>query len=294
MAKHILITGCSSGFGLEAAQRFSRQGHHVHATMRGIDGKNAEAADRLRSLAAAEGLDLDVYEMDVTVTESVDNAVGRMPAIDVVINNAGVGFGGPVESFPPEQILAQFDVNVVGTIRVARAVLPTMRAKKSGLIIQVSSTAGRVSFPGFGVYHASKWGLEGLSESLRYELAPHGIDVVIVEPGPFSTNFFSNLVPGTDTDRAAAYPHVDDFGDRFEAMVGEAFAENPDSTDPSAVVDAFEELIALPNGDRPLRTIAGLDFGVQALNDAVEPIRHQMMDTLQVTDLDGPVARAGV
>ena len=292
MPFRILITGCSSGFGHDAALHFARQGHHVFATMRDVTDTNRDVADHLRTLAEAESLQISVYEMDVTSTDSVNAAFEQMPPVDVVINNAGVGFGGPVESFSPEQIVAQLEVNVVGPVRVARAVLPAMRERKKGLIIQVSSTAGRAAFPGFGVYHASKWGLEGLSESLRYELAPHGIDVVIVEPGPFSTNFFSNLIGGADADRAAAYPHVAEFGQQFEIMVEQAFAENPDLTDPSVVVDTFEALIQMPNGERPLRTIAGLDFGLQAINDATEPIRKQTLDMMGIADHDGPTVAA--
>jgi len=288
MPSRILITG----FGYDATLHFARQGHPVLATMRGTAGKNQAVADELRGLAATDGLPITVLEMDVTSTDSVNAAVEQMPPVDVLINNAGVGFGGPVEAFTPEQILAQLDVNVVGPVRVARALLPSMRERGSGLIIQVSSTAGRAAFPGFGVYHASKWGLEGLSESLRYELAPHGIDVVIVEPGPFSTHFFSNLVAGADADRSAAYPHVAEFGQQFEAMVGQAFEENPALTDPSVVVETFEALIRMPNGERPLRTIAGLDFGLQAINDATEPIRKQTLSTMGIAEHDGPAVKA--
>lgn len=292
MSRCILITGCSSGFGHHAALHFARQGHHVLATMRGVSGKNREIATDLIAQATSENLEISVYEMDVTSTESVDAAVSQMPPVDVLINNAGTGFGGPVESFTPEQILAQLDVNVVGPVRVARAVLPSMRERGEGLIIQVSSTAGRIAFPGFGVYHASKWGLEGLSEAFRYELAPHGIDVVLVEPGPFSTNFFSNLVDGDDTERAAAYPNVADFGAQFEGMVGQAFEETPALTDPSVVTQIFDDLIQMPAGERPLRTIAGLGFGVEDLNEITENFRKEMLDTMGLADVDGPAVKA--
>lgn len=136
------------------------------------------------------GTQLEVVELDVTSDESVDAAIAQTPEVDVVINNAGVGYGGPIEAFTSDDVTKQLDVNIVDTFRVAKAVLPGMRARRSGLIIQVSSVAGRCAFPGCGTYHASKWGLEGLSESMRYELGPLGIDVVVVKPGPFSTNFF--------------------------------------------------------------------------------------------------------
>jgi NAD(P)-dependent dehydrogenase (short-subunit alcohol dehydrogenase family) len=289
MTQHILITGCSSGFGLDAARHLARQGHHVHATMRNVNSKNQSVAGDLRAFADIEGVSLTVHDMDVTSDASVEAAVAEMPIVDVLINNAGLGYGGPVESFTSEQVLQQLDLNIVGTFRVAKAVLPGMRKRKSGLIIQVSSTAGRAAFPGFGVYHASKWGLEGMSEAMRYELAPLGIDVVIVEPGPFSTNFLSNLVEGADAERASSYSHVATFFEGFTQMVTEAFQNEDAPTDPMVVVETFERLIEMAPGERPLRTIAGLDFGLQAVNDAVEPIRKQSLESMQIGDWDGPV-----
>ena len=124
--------------------------------MRNAGSKNQSVADDLRAFADAEGLGLTVHEMDVMSDECVEAAVAEMPVVDVVINNAGLGYGGPVESFTSDQVLQQFDVNIVGACRVAKAVLPGMRKRESGLIIQVSSTAGRGAFPGFGVYCVSK------------------------------------------------------------------------------------------------------------------------------------------
>lgn len=288
MTQHILITGCSSGFGLNAAKYLARQGHPVYATMRNVGSTNQSVARDLRAFADIEGVSLTVEEMDVTSDKSVEAAVAEMPVVDVVINNAGLGYGGPVESFTSVQVLQQLDLNIVGTFRVAKAVLPGMRERKRGLIIQVSSTAGRAAFPGFGVYHASKWGLEGMSEAMRYELAPLGIDVVIVEPGPFSTNFFGNIVEGADGERASAYGHVAAFGEGFTQMVTEAFENEDAPTDPMVVVETFERLIEMAPGERPLRTIAGLDFGLQAVNDAVEPIRKQSLKTMKIGDWDGP------
>lgn len=156
MTQHILITGCSSGFGLNAVKHLARQGHHVHATMRNVGSKNQSVANDLRAFADIESVNLTVHEMDVTSDKSVAAAVAEMPVVDVVINNAGLGYGGPVESFTSDQVLQQLDLNIVGTFRVAKAVLPGMRERKRGMIIQVSPTAGRAAFPGFGVYHASK------------------------------------------------------------------------------------------------------------------------------------------
>jgi NAD(P)-dependent dehydrogenase (short-subunit alcohol dehydrogenase family) len=288
--KKILITGCSSGFGYDSARYLAEKGHHVYATMRNINGKNATPAGELKDFANSNGLKLEVLEMDVTSDERVDSAVAQIPEVDVLINNAGLGFGGPLEAFSSAQCLDQLDLNIVGTLRVAKAVLPGMRSNSSGLIIQVSSIAGRGAFPGFGVYHASKWGLEGLSEAMRYELAPLGIDVVIVEPGPFSTNFFGNIIPATNIDIASAYSHVGEFFDGFGQQVEAMFEDENAPTDPMIVVKIFEDLINSPAGSRPLRTIAGLDFGFQALNDAVEPIRKASLESMGLEGMDGPAA----
>ena len=286
--KSILITGCSSGFGKRAAKHLADRGYHVYATMRNVEGKNAEAAANLCTHAAPGNGRIEVIELDVTSDQSVAGAIARIGKVDVLINNAGKGYGGPVESFSSSECLDQLDLNIVGPMRVANAVLPGMRERGSGLIIQVSSTAGRAAFPGFGIYHASKWGLEGLSEALRYELAPLGIDVVIVEPGPFSTNFFGNLSTPSDPEIARAYRHVADFGEGFTQQVTQLFEDKDAPTDPQVVVDIFQRLIETPAGSRPLRTIAGLDFGYQAYNDAVEPIRKQSLENMGIAEWDGP------
>jgi NAD(P)-dependent dehydrogenase (short-subunit alcohol dehydrogenase family) len=290
MSRKILISGCSSGFGLDAAKTLAKKGHHVYATMRAVEGRNAPRAQELRDFAEAEGVSISVHEMDVTSDESVKAAVAEMGDIDVLINNAGYGYGGPVESFTSEEILQQLDLNIVGTARVASAVLPQMRERGDGLIIQVSSTAGRGAFSGFGVYHASKWGLEGMSEAMRYELAPLGIDVVIVEPGPFETSFFDNLKQGSRQEVMSDYGHVGEFFEGFQAQVRQLFADGEAPTDAHIVVDIFDRLIDTPKGERPMRTIAGLDFGFQALNDAIDPIRRQALENFGMTD--GPQAAA--
>lgn len=286
--KKILITGCSSGFGYDSAKYLAEKGHQVYATMRNINGKNEKAASDLKDIANSNGLKIEVLEMDVTSDESVNKAVNQIPEVDVLINNAGLGFGGPIEAFTSGECLAQLDLNIVGTLRVAKAVLPGMRNRKSGLIIQISSIAGRGAFPGFGIYNASKWGLEGLSEAMRYELSPLGIDVVIVEPGPFSTNFFGNMIPPKNLEVVSAYNHVSEFSKGFSEQVMSMFEDENAPTDPMIVVKTFEELIDLPAGSRPLRSIAGLDFGFQALNDAVEPIRKAGLESMGLADCDGP------
>lgn len=286
--KKILITGCSTGFGYNATKHFAQKGYQVYASMRNSTGKNAEKATELLQFGKSNGLNIVVLDIDVTSDESVEKAISSLPAIDVLINNAGAGYGGPVESYTSNQILDQLDLNVVGTIRVAKAVLPKMRAQKSGLIIQLSSVVGRIAVPGFGVYNASKWAVEGISEAMRYELAPHGIDVVIVEPGPFATKFFENVVPAQNEDIATAYEHVGAFMNGFGEQVTAMYADENAPTDPMLVVQAFDDLINMPNGSRPLRTPVGIDFGVTAINEAMEPHRKGSLEGMGLSDLDGP------
>ncbi|GAB5409288.1 MAG: SDR family oxidoreductase [Balneolaceae bacterium] len=286
--KKILITGSSSGFGFDASKYLAEKGHHVYATMRNIGGKNAESAEKLTTYAKENNISIQVIELDVTSDESIKAAIDQIDGIDVLINNAGNGFGGPIEAFSGADVLAQLDLNIVGPVRVSNAVLPIMRAQKSGLVIQVSSTAGRAAFPGFGVYNASKWGLEGLSEAMRYELSPLGIDVVLVEPGPFETSFFGNMISPSNPEAAAAYTHVGEFAEGFTNDVTTLFEDENAPTDPMIVVHDFEKLINMEPGTRPLRTISGLDFGFQALNDAIEPIRLGALEGWGITDWDGP------
>ncbi len=272
MQKTIVITGCSTGFGREAALRFGKRGDRVYATMRGIQGKNAERAAALLAEAKAGKLDVRVLELDVTDTASVDAAaaviVRESGAPDVVINNAGVMYVGVTEAFDARELTAQLDVNVVGVHRVTRALLPAMRAARKGLFINISSVAGRLALPTFGVYNASKWALEGYSAALRGELASSGVDVVLVEPGPFKTELFGQSPTPKDADgRGAAYPRafqdaMQGVGQMFEQVFGDASAP----TDPGLVVDLFVKLADQAPGTRALRTAVGLDFGVNVFN----------------------------
>lgn len=286
--KYILITGCSTGFGFLATKYLAQQGHHIYASMRHTESKNKDKANELISFANTNNLNIEVLDIDVTSDQSVNKTTEKIGAIDVLINNAGRGYGGPIESFTSQQVMDQLDLNIVGNVRMIKAVLPKMRAQKSGLIIQLSSIAGRCCSPGFGIYHASKWGVEGLSESLRYELAPLGIDVAIVEPGPFATDFFNTVIPSEDEEIAKSYAHVGEFGESFSNNVRAAFEDSNAPTDPMLIVKTFEKLIDLPNGKRPLRNMAGLDFGLQAINEVTEPIRQNLLEVFQITDWDGP------
>ena len=290
MNQTIVITGCSSGFGYDLALKLARGGDRVYATMRAPKGKNADAADALRDLAGAENLDLRVLDLDVTSDAAVEAAAATVHdesgAADVVVNNAGQMFGGFTEAFTADELAHQLDVNVVGVHRVHRAFLPAMRTAGSGLVINLSSTAGRAAIPFFGVYHASKWGLEGYTQALRGELASSGVDIVIVEPGPFETELVPNLVTPNDADdRAATYPAV--VHETFEGMGAafQGFFTDPDvPTDPAIVVDAIADLIAMVPGTRPFRTCLGMDLGVRHRNDVLDPLDAGLLESMGMTE----------
>jgi NAD(P)-dependent dehydrogenase (short-subunit alcohol dehydrogenase family) len=183
----VLITGCSTGIGLETALAFARRGDTTIATMR-----NVAKADALKKRAADEGLDLEVEALDVvddkSVSAGVAKVIDRHGPIDVLVNNAGVGYGGPVETMPIDAARALMETNFWGALRMIRAALPGMRERRSGVIVNVTSTAGRIpGTPYEGLYAASKHALGALSESLAFELMPMAVRVVCIEPGFFST-----------------------------------------------------------------------------------------------------------
>lgn len=277
MPRNIVVTGCSSGFGHDVSQALAQKGDRVYATMRATSAKNAKIAAELRDWATANSVDLRVVEMDVTSESSVDAAAKQIlaesGAPDVVINNAGQMYVGIAECFSSDEVTAQLDVNVVGLHRVTRAFLPGMRKRGIGLIINMSSIAGRAAVPFNAVYHASKWAVEGYSLALRGELASSGVDVVVVEPGPFTTSLFPSMRLPADADgRAASYPTI--VHETFAAMGGmfEGLFTSPDvPTDPALVVRRLVELVDMPAGTRPFRSVVGVDLGVRARNDAVEP-----------------------
>ena len=289
-SKIILITGCSSGFGWLIAETLARQGHCIYAGVREPEGRNSIAAGELRQLAAGENLDLHVVDLDVTRSESIDAAVSSViegqGRIDVLVNNAGVMNVGITEAYTPDQVRRQMEVNFLGPVQLDRAVIPWMRKQKSGLLIHVSSLAGRLVFPYFGIYCASKFALEAVAESYRYELSGHGIDSVIVEPGPFGgTSLIATSPKPDDVARLADYGEVAQFPDKMLASF-EAFYQSDDAVDPQLVADDIAMLIAMPKQTRPLRTVSGLDYGLRKLNAHVEPVQRGLLEALGLADLD--------
>jgi NAD(P)-dependent dehydrogenase (short-subunit alcohol dehydrogenase family) len=188
-----IVTGSSSGIGYEISLTLARNGLLTYATMR-----NLNKAENIKSVATKENLHVRVKQLDVTDDTSVKNAIQAISSetgrIDVLVNNAGYGLNGALEDLAMDEIKTQYETNVFGLIRTTQAVLPIMRKQKTGIIVNISSGAGRFGFPGGSAYVSTKFAVEGLSESMSYELEPFGIRVVIVEPGVIRTNFGNGLI----------------------------------------------------------------------------------------------------
>ena len=192
MEKVAVVTGTSSGIGFETALALAREGYYTYATMR-----DTTKSDKIKELGQKENLNIDVLELDVDDENSVKTAIQKIldqkQRIDVLVNNAGWGLWGCVEDVSIDEFKAQFDTNFFSIIRLIQEVGPTMRKQGSGTIVNISSVVGRIGFPASPAYISSKFALEGLSESLRFELAPFGVNVVIIEPGVIKTNFMKNM-----------------------------------------------------------------------------------------------------
>ena len=288
--KNVIITGSSSGFGLKAAKDFADKEYHVFATMRNPDGKNSEKKAELE----AHSNHIKVVNMDVTDDTSVKAAINGIIAetgnIDILINNAGIMYLGITEAFSVEQARFQMETNYFGAIRVMQAVLPSMRKAGSGLIINTSSLVGRVSPPFFGTYTATKHALEGYSQALRYEVSPFGVDVVMVEPGPFGTGLLDSGQAPAQTDVLETYGELTGvptaMGENFEQML-----QSEDAPDPQWVVDAYLKLAETPFGKRPTRTVVGITWGVDQINDLTQPIQDSVLKEMQLESiLDGASA----
>lgn len=247
MTQTIFITGASSGIGKATAQYFHDKGWNVVATLR----DPAQAGD----LAAL--LRVLVTRLDVTngasIAAAVDAAQARFGGIDVLLNNAGYGAYGPLEAFDMEGIRRQFDTNVIGLLEVTKAVLPGMRAQGKGVIVNISSIGGRMTFPLGSLYHGTKFAVEGLSEALHYELEPLGIRVKIVEPGMIATDFSGRSFDFRQTPELTAYQPV---VDKLFAVLGSP--EMAATASPPSVVS--EAIWAAATDATPrLRYTAGAD-----------------------------------
>ena len=188
-----VVTGSSSGIGFEIALMLARNGFQTYATMR-----NLAKSENIKSIASKENLPIYIEQLDVTDNKSVTNAiqaiVSKANGIDVLVNNAGYALTGAFEDLAIEEIKAQYETNLFGLIRTTQTVLPIMRKQKSGAIVNISSGAGRFGYPGGSAYVSTKFAVEGLSESMAYELEPFGIKVILIEPGVIKTNIANGMV----------------------------------------------------------------------------------------------------
>jgi NAD(P)-dependent dehydrogenase (short-subunit alcohol dehydrogenase family) len=279
----IIVTGASSGFGRLISLTLAREGFLVFATMRELGGRNRPAAAELRQLAQESSPPLEVLELDVTsdasVTDCVEEVLRRAGRIDVLINNAGFAYSGITETFTSAQIQKIFDTNVFGAMRTIRAVLPQMHKQGSGLLIQISSGAGRVVLPGMGLYCASKFALEALTEAFHYDLAAEGIDCISIAPGAYPTGIAQKIGRGDDPERIAPYGPVREVPERLIKLVSASRA------DPQEIADKVLELVRLPAGQRALRHRIGSGAaGVEIINQVTSEIQQKVLAAFGVAE----------
>jgi len=281
-----LVTGASSGFGYATAKTLARNGFHVIASMRNVQGANAEPATTLADLADKEDLKLDIIEIDIDSDDSVESgmadAMSRTDRIDVLFNNAGINVPGPIE-LSMDAARQNFETNVFGQLRMLRAVAPGMRGRRSGLIIQMSSGLGRLVIPTSGMYCATKFAQEAMFEAAAYELHPFGVEIAIIQPSDHATNikpnsrrYFDAMLAGLsdeDNARAEAYArHLD---------VTKAELEDRPAPPPAEVADIVLKLAKTPAGQRPLRQVAmppEIAAGMNELNTTLESVQTAILE----------------
>jgi NAD(P)-dependent dehydrogenase (short-subunit alcohol dehydrogenase family) len=291
----ILVTGASNGFGRLTAEALAKAGHIVYASMRAVAGRNAKNAAEMAATSACHGIDLRAIELDVQSEPSASAAAEQIIAetgrIDVVVHNAGHMMFGPAESFTPEQFAQQYDVNVLGTQRVNRAVLPHMRKQKQGLLVWVSSSSSAGGTPPYlSPYFAAKAAMDALAVQYARELSRWGIETSIVVPGAFTkgTNHFAHSGRPADEARLAEYEAGPYKG--FGEEVQKAFAAIvPDDADVAGVADAIVDIVNTPFGKRPFRihydpTQDGADVGFTVL----DRLRAEMLRRVGLADLLTP------
>jgi len=278
----VLVTGSSTGFGRLISETLARRSHTVFATMRDPAGRNAANAAEIRALAAKDSLPLHVLELDVTSDASVEKAVKtaaeQAGRIDVAINNAGYVVAGLAEAVTTEQAQQIMDTNFLGSVRVDRAVLPHMRRQRSGLLLHISSGVGRVVFPSFGFYCASKFAMEALAETYHYELATQGIESSLVEPGAYQTPVFGNIVKAADESRTETYGAANQLPIKINAALAAA------AGNPQEVADAVLRIVETPAGQRKLRyRVSSGDLGVNEINALCERVQAHIFEIFGIT-----------
>jgi short-subunit dehydrogenase len=236
----VLITGASSGFGRACAELLAELGHRVYGTSRRADFTDSASPDPTEFRSAPLVIPMDVRDDD-SVRRAVEFVLKHEGRIDVVVNNAGVGLAGSVEDTSIDEARALFETNLFGVLRVCRAVLPTLRAQKSGLVVNVSSLGGLVTIPFQGFYSASKYALESISDALRMELRPFGVHVTLLEPGDFKTGFTERRVFSTESGDGSAYR------ERCQRAISVMERDEQNGADPHQLADLLAKIIANPS-----------------------------------------------
>lgn len=293
--KVILITGASSGFGALTARALADAGdgtaNIVYAGMRDTGGRNAPQVKAAADYSAAHGVDLRAVELDVNFQDSVDAGAARILGehgrIDVLVHNAGHMVVGPAEAFTPEQLAELYDVNVLSTQRVNRAVLPGMRERRAGLVIWVSSSSVKGGTPPYlAPYFAAKAGMDSLAVSYAAELARWGVETSIVVPGSFTsgTNHFAHAGHPADTAVEAAYETK--YAGLMDQVAAKLTALAPADADASMVSDVIARIVALPEGQRPYRVhIDPADDGSAEVSKVADRIRREFLTRIDLADL---------
>ena len=251
--KVVIVTGSSSGIGFETSLTLARNGFHTYATMRNMQGEKYKP---LTEVAKNENLQLRAIELDVdndnSVIDAINTIVEERERIDVLINNAGYALGGALEDSSMDEIKAQFETNFFGAVRATKAVLPAMRRQGTGKIVNITSMGGRIAIPLSSSYHGSKFALEGLSESIRYELEPFGIKVILIEPGAVGSNFWKNIkIAKSSSDSNSPYT-------QFGNKILKAYEQMEQNTiSPSVVAKTI--LDAVTSNNPQLRYVVGED-----------------------------------
>jgi NAD(P)-dependent dehydrogenase (short-subunit alcohol dehydrogenase family) len=288
----VVVTGAGSGIGRAIAVALARAGHFVYAGMRDLASRNSERAASLRELAADEGLRLTPLELDVLseagCRSAVDVVVGEQGRIDVVVNNAGMLMTGVGEGFTPDQFLRVLDTNAVSWLRVNRAVLPVMRRRGAGTLVYVSSTTAHIAEPFMATYIASKAAGEFLAESMGLEVAPFGIDTVILVPGAFTegTEHFAHGSPPADAAVVAQYGDLPDRVARVPERLRAIDLANGGAAQVSSVGGALVEVLRTAPADRPRRVVVDAqNKGVEDLDVVRQARQREFFHRLGIDDL---------
>jgi NAD(P)-dependent dehydrogenase (short-subunit alcohol dehydrogenase family) len=291
----ILVTGASSGFGLMTAQLLAQAGHTAYASMRETQGGNAPQVSAVAEWAAEHKVDLRTVELDVQFDASAEAGIARIIAeagrLDVIVHNAGHMVFGPAEAFTPEQLIEQYDVNVVGAQRVNRAALPHLRGLRKGLLVWVGSSSTRGGTPPFlAPYFAAKSAMDALAVSYSTELALWGIETTIMVPGAFTkgTNHFAHSGKPGDAARVAEYEAGPYAGIADKALKGLAGLE-PADADPAEVARQIVRVVDLPFGNRPFRVrVDPSQDGAEIVNGVADRMRREMYRNIGLENLLHP------